>query len=75
MLRLAPFAAARCLPAGPRLGLLCLAGSCGSFARSRPPAGDRGPLFRQVRAAAGGERLPVLKTPKVKARSGGGAGG
>ncbi|XP_030139631.2 histidine--tRNA ligase, cytoplasmic isoform X1 [Taeniopygia guttata] len=61
MLRLPPFAAARCLPAGPRLGLLCLAGS---FARSRPPAGDRGPLFRQVRAAAGGERLPVLKTPK-----------
>ncbi|OWK55247.1 Histidine--tRNA ligase, cytoplasmic [Lonchura striata] len=64
MLRLAPFAAARCLPAGPRLGPLCLAGNCGSFARSRPPAGDRGALSRQVRAAAGGERLPVLKTPK-----------
>nr|XP_054498743.1 histidine--tRNA ligase, cytoplasmic-like isoform X1 [Agelaius phoeniceus] len=64
MLRLGPFAAARCLPAGPRLGPLCLAGNRGSFARSWPPAGDRGPLSRQVRAAAGGERLPVLKTPK-----------
>ncbi|XP_064244456.1 histidine--tRNA ligase, cytoplasmic-like [Passer domesticus] len=52
----------RCLPG---LGPLCLAGSRGSFARSRLPAGERGALSRQVRAAAaGGERLPVLKTPK-----------
>ncbi|XP_005523786.1 PREDICTED: histidine--tRNA ligase, cytoplasmic-like [Pseudopodoces humilis] len=36
----------------------------GPFARSWLPAGDRGPLSRQVRAAAGGERVPVLKTPK-----------
>ncbi|XP_041881267.1 histidine--tRNA ligase, cytoplasmic-like isoform X1 [Corvus kubaryi] len=66
MLRLGPIAAAaRRLPAGPRPGPLCLAGSRGSFARSWPPAGDRGPLFRQVRAAAaGGERVRVLKTPK-----------
>ncbi|XP_068885329.1 histidine--tRNA ligase, cytoplasmic-like isoform X2 [Aphelocoma coerulescens] len=65
MLRLGPIAAAvRRLPAGPRLGPLCLAGSRGSFARSWPPAGDRGPLSRQVRAAAGGERVRVLKTPK-----------
>ncbi|XP_058704314.1 histidine--tRNA ligase, cytoplasmic-like isoform X1 [Poecile atricapillus] len=67
MLRLGPFAAAaaaRCLPAWPCLGPLCLAGSRGSFARSWLPAGDRGPLSRQVRAAAGGERVPVLKTPK-----------
>ncbi|KAL9836199.1 LOW QUALITY PROTEIN: histidine--tRNA ligase, cytoplasmic-like [Geothlypis trichas] len=64
MLRLGPFAAARCLPAGPRLGPLGLAGNRGSFARSWLPAGDRGALSRQVRAAAGGERLPVLKTPK-----------
>ncbi|KAM3664798.1 histidine--tRNA ligase, cytoplasmic-like [Ammospiza nelsoni] len=66
MLRLGPFAAAaRCLPARPRLGPLCLAGNRGSFARSWLPAGDRGALYRQVRAAAaGGERLPVLKTPK-----------
>ncbi|XP_030813264.1 histidine--tRNA ligase, cytoplasmic-like isoform X2 [Camarhynchus parvulus] len=64
MLRLGPFAAARCLPAGPRLGPLCLAGNRGSFARSWLPVGDRGPLSRQVRAAAGGERPPVLKTPK-----------
>lgn len=70
MLRLGPFAAARCLPAGPRLGPLGLAGNCGSFARSWLPAGDRGALSRQVRAAAGGERLPVLKTPKVKAGAG-----
>uniref|UniRef100_A0A8U7P5L9 histidine--tRNA ligase n=1 Tax=Corvus moneduloides TaxID=1196302 RepID=A0A8U7P5L9_CORMO len=66
MLRLGPIAAAaRRLPAGPCPGPLCLAGSRGSFARSWPPAGDRRPLFRQVRAAAaGGERVRVLKTPK-----------
>uniref|UniRef100_A0A8C5ILV2 histidine--tRNA ligase n=1 Tax=Junco hyemalis TaxID=40217 RepID=A0A8C5ILV2_JUNHY len=76
MLRLGLFvAAARCLPARPRLGPLCLAGNRGSFARSWLPAGDRGALSRQVRAAAGGESLPVLKTPKVKAGSGAGAGG
>uniref|UniRef100_A0A8C3EU98 histidine--tRNA ligase n=1 Tax=Corvus moneduloides TaxID=1196302 RepID=A0A8C3EU98_CORMO len=76
MLRLGPIAAAaRRLPAGPCPGPLCLAGSRGSFARSWPPAGDRRPLFRQVRAAAaGGERVRVLKTPKVRAGSGGGAG-
>lgn len=75
MLHLVPFAAARCLPAGSRLGPLCLAVNRGSFARSWPPAGDPGPLSRQVRAAADGERLPVLKTPKVKAGSGSGACG
>uniref|UniRef100_A0A8C3XCH3 histidine--tRNA ligase n=1 Tax=Cyanoderma ruficeps TaxID=181631 RepID=A0A8C3XCH3_9PASS len=66
MLRLGPFAAAaaRFLPAGPRPGPLCLAGNRGSFARSWLLVGDRGPLSRQVRAAAGGERVPVLKTPK-----------
>uniref|UniRef100_A0A8C3TTS2 histidine--tRNA ligase n=1 Tax=Catharus ustulatus TaxID=91951 RepID=A0A8C3TTS2_CATUS len=66
MLRLGPFAAAvaRCQPAGPSLGPLCLAGSRGSFARSWLPAGNCGALSRQVRAAAGGEWVPVLKTPK-----------
>ncbi|XP_066184999.1 histidine--tRNA ligase, cytoplasmic-like [Sylvia atricapilla] len=63
MLRLAPLAA-RCLPAGSHRGPLCLAGNRGGFAGSWPLAGDRGPLSRQVRAAAGGERVPVLKTPK-----------
>uniref|UniRef100_A0A8C4UEH8 histidine--tRNA ligase n=1 Tax=Falco tinnunculus TaxID=100819 RepID=A0A8C4UEH8_FALTI len=70
MLRLGPLAAAgRWLPAGPRLGLLCLAAGPVSFSRSWPPrpVGDCGLLHRQVRPAAGsatGGRGLALKTPK-----------
>ncbi|XP_027644558.2 histidine--tRNA ligase, cytoplasmic-like isoform X1 [Falco biarmicus] len=73
MLRLGPLAAAgRWLPAGPRLGLPCLAAGPVSFSRSWPPrpVGDCGLLHRQVRPAAGsatGGRGLALKTPKVTA--------